>query len=178
MLYLQEDQQESIAAQSQRNLKTALLNLYVEILRFLSRANRAFSQHVIKRSVTAWLSAEGLKKQLQNLDTLEQAVYPETANHSVIKLSDGQLRLQQLFRRLEYPVSSIESQVSAIHKRLDREEREKILRWISELPYEAHHYSASKGKTVGTGTWLLQDDKYHQWQMSDISSVLWLHGSR
>ena len=176
-LLLEKNQEVPPSVHSQSNLRAALLKLYTEILTFLTSTIKILSQNVVKRSLTAWLTAERLAKQLQTLDALVLNVAVEAQNQTTVQLFDGQSKMQQLLERMSQPMFSIDSEVSEIHQGLDGKKREEILRWISNQPYERHHYSAKKGRTKGTGKWLLQHEKYQFWRDSAASGMLWLHGS-
>jgi hypothetical protein len=70
------------------------------------------------------------------------------------------------------------ARVTAIWKKLNEIERRDVLIWASEIPYQDHHMTASKGRTEDTGGWLIEHYKYKAWQTSDESMILWLHGIR
>ena len=58
------------------------------------------------------------------------------------------------------------------------EERIAILKWFSVIPYKSHHIRASEGRVAGTGQWLFQREEFTNWQQSEKSEILWLHGIR
>ena len=53
-----------------------------------------------------------------------------------------------------------------------------ILKWFSIIPYKSHHDHASEGRVAGTGQWLFQREEFTNWQQSEKSEMLWLHGIR
>ena len=59
-----------------------------------------------------------------------------------------------------------------------KEERFRILFWLSDVQYKKHHQTISKGLLEGTGSWLLRNPQFLEWRNSSVSSVLWLHGIR
>ena len=59
-----------------------------------------------------------------------------------------------------------------------KEERLKILSWLSNVQYKKHHQSLSGSLLGGTGSWLLGKSQFVEWRNSSVSSVLWLHGIR
>lgn len=170
--------QTSTTIQARDSLKTALLALYGQILKFLVVAVRTFSKSSAARLASAWFSAEGLKTWLQELETLESMVTSAVSSCSVILLSDNQKKLQKMVEDLGTPISRIETIVSLVHRRLGRQEREGILKWISNLPYEELHYFVGRNRTEGTSEWLLQHESYLEWRNAAVSTTLWLHGSR
>jgi ankyrin repeat domain-containing protein 50 len=68
--------------------------------------------------------------------------------------------------------------VAALYDKLNETERLEILAWVSDIPYKSNHYTASRGRTGGTGEWLLIHERYREWRESSASMILWLHGSR
>lgn len=57
-------------------------------------------------------------------------------------------------------------------------ERTKILQWLSEVEYQKHHWNAKEGRIDRTGEWLLRRQEFQEWQVSSVSTILWLHGIR
>ena len=55
---------------------------------------------------------------------------------------------------------------------------DKILEWISKVPYASHHKRISEKRLEGTGEWLFIKSEYHQWQNSSASKLLLLRGTR
>ena len=121
---------------------------------------------------------EKLKAWLEDITKLEERLSSEACNSGIVLLSAGQKRLQQLLESLREPISRIDYKVSIIYETLDLDQRERILKWTSIIPYEELHNAAKSGKTPGTGEWILQHDRFLQWRDSDSSNVLWLYGSR
>ena len=53
-----------------------------------------------------------------------------------------------------------------------KEERLRILLWLSNVQYTKHHQSLSKGLLEGIGSWLLRKPQFLEWRNSSVSSVL------
>ena len=164
-----------------KHLSAALISLYTVALRFLAKACRAFNKSGIRRACGATFNPgmfEGLVEQLQVLDTEAVAAvgnckeaYNRNAHRDV-----G--RLFGILKGLEEPVQRIDMGVKALLQSVDSKRRTKILQWISAIPYEDNHDTASMGYTSGTGEWLLQHDTYIRWRTSRTRNILWLHGIR
>jgi hypothetical protein len=58
------------------------------------------------------------------------------------------------------------------------EERERFLRWISEIPFEKIHENIYAKKHPGTGDWLLQTPQFQDWFNNSGSALLWCYGKR
>jgi ankyrin repeat domain-containing protein 50 len=170
------------------NFESALTELYVLVLQFLSKAIHLYDKTTAARALTAFWDPSDIidfEKRCQDLEArvdieagncersynkLERAVSSQQAKALVGLLED--------LKSLKDPIGRIDTGVAALWNRLNELERVKILRWTSELPYEDHHKTASKGRTRDTGGWLFKHDRYHAWESSDESMILWLHGIR
>ncbi|KAL9138124.1 MAG: hypothetical protein Q9175_000641 [Cornicularia normoerica] len=111
---------------------------------------------------------------------LDDVLRFKTASDSLEPFSIGQYEnstgLMELLRTTDEPILRMSSRLSGIEDHLDKSERYRILRWVSEQPYLEHHEQISKNALAGTGKWLLEDPTYAQWHNGSTSSLLWLHG--
>ncbi|KAH8586045.1 hypothetical protein B0O99DRAFT_586459 [Bisporella sp. PMI_857] len=62
-------------------------------------------------------------------------------------------------------------------ERVNDEERFKILEWISPIQYGKHHDTVKEARTSNTCEWLLQDERFRNWEDASSSVILWLQGS-
>lgn len=58
------------------------------------------------------------------------------------------------------------------------EKREKMLDWISNVPFNQHHSNIRQDRLPDSGQWLLQKKEYKIWLEDSSCSILWLHGIR
>ena len=184
ILYLdgiQYQQTESPIKPAFGHLHTALISLYVAVLRFLAKAYRAFSKSGFRRARDATFNPgmfEGLLEQSLVLDAEVAAAVgncKEACNRNAQRNIEG---LSRILKDLEGPVQRIDSGVKALLQSVDTKRRTEILQWISAVPYEDNHNTAAMGHTSGTGEWLLQHDTYVKWRTSDTHNILWLYGIR
>jgi hypothetical protein len=56
--------------------------------------------------------------------------------------------------------------------------RKEILTWLSSMKYINHHREIQKGLVENTGEWLFDHPDFLEWERSQESRVLWLHGIR
>ena len=162
-------------------LSAALISLYAVILRFLAKACRAFNKSGIRRACGATFNPgmfEDLVEQLQFLDTEAVAAVGNCKEAWNRNAHRDVGRLLRILKDLEEPTQRIDLGVKALLQSVDTNRRIKILQWISAVPYEGNHNTASMGHTSGTGEWLLQHDTYIKWRTSDTCNILWLHGIR
>lgn len=193
-LYLQNEQSEQEEwKEAAKNLTSALLTLYGSMLSFLAIAIRAYNQGTISRTLHVILNpVEGIGF-LEKWQNLENDVAHEADNcdriysrqiarqvTSQIQTSSEEQtqKLTQILADLRAPLLRTDPRLIALWEKLNSFERREILGWISGIPYEENHFFACQGRTSGTGKWLLQHKKYHEWRSSSASMILWLHGDR
>ena len=183
LLYLCDHQ----ATQSEVNLESALIKLYITILNFLVMAKDLYksSGNRIRHGI---FNPEKVKDFTDNCRTLEQQVEFEASNcertHSrTIRTEWGKDRkiLKQILVELESveePIMRTDVRVAALFNSLNERDCYEMLTWVSDIPHEDMHYTARQGRTDGTGEWLLGHEKLRVWQKSNTSTILWLHGIR
>ncbi|KAH7160965.1 ankyrin repeat-containing domain protein [Dactylonectria macrodidyma] len=59
---------------------------------------------------------------------------------------------------------------------LTEERHQKLLEWLSPLPYHQHHQFVADARVPSFGRWLLSDLRYESWYTSSSSSILSLRG--
>jgi hypothetical protein len=164
------------------NLESALVTLYATILRFLSMANQLYDKSFGTRAIHGILNPDEVVNFVDECRRLETQVDIEASNcertYNRVRLGKCGERLKQLLAGLREPIIRIDSRVADLHDRLGESERHEILTWLSDIPYESNHYTACKGRTDGTGKWLLRHERYGEWRGSSASTILWLHGIR
>ncbi|KAK3997931.1 hypothetical protein QBC44DRAFT_346703 [Cladorrhinum sp. PSN332] len=164
-------------------LCNALTQLYAAVLVYLAAAKRYFEGNISKKigrglldtmakryeALQNDISEDELEKLLRIADAeLRQRMETETAN----RYED----LQQRLERLDQPIMSMAIDVSVIRDHFDREERLKVLEWMSTIPFSDHHEMKFKDLIPGSGEWLLKSREFTGWSQSNESSVLWLVG--
>lgn len=55
-------------------------------------------------------------------------------------------------------------------------ERQCVLNWVSDLPFSHSHETNKSMRIDGTGRWLTERERFRNWNDSDSSALLWLHG--
>lgn len=58
----------------------------------------------------------------------------------------------------------------------DHQRLQVMLDWLDAPDPSAHHNILVKGRTAGTGVWLLKGPEFEAWRNSAEMSVLWMHG--
>ncbi|KAI1348196.1 hypothetical protein F5Y01DRAFT_307013 [Xylaria sp. FL0043] len=72
---------------------------------------------------------------------------------------------------------TIRDHIKIVLDQIDERERIEMLEWISPVQYGKHHKRVEEARTSGTCEWLLQHDKFREWDEADSSVILWLQGS-
>ncbi len=101
------------------------------------------------------------------------------SRESASKLEASLASFQEpLVRTVERISTLTESLAHGQNESQMKDERRRILQWLSVVQYKKHHQSISKGLLEGTGLWLSERPQFVEWRNSSVSSVLWLHGIR
>ncbi|ERF76446.1 hypothetical protein EPUS_07326 [Endocarpon pusillum Z07020] len=162
-------------------LSTALVKLYMSILRYLSKAKKYFSENTAKRMVKSTVcSAEAsvhtylsiISKKAASVDSCIRVLDAK----GMQKLHIRSRRLEELLLGLEQPIRRSAIQLSEIHDHLKRNERAKILTWLSVVPTNLHHTIEGENFMPASCSWIDRHPGYVQWRKSSESSVLWIHG--
>ena len=159
------------------NLTTALTALYLVVLRFLARAKKFYDKGSVSRTLGSGFGLKVLEF-VESCKDLETQVDTEARNLDRIQDREATMKLKSLFEDLRSPILRVDARVSALSDEYEVNKRNKILSWISDIPYKGIHNVARKGWTKGTGNWLLEHDRYLKWRASSASTILWLHGIR
>ena len=173
LLYLQNER----PGQAEENLQLALVRLYTALLEFLAKARRLYQASVM-RFLHGFLEHNDITGFVDKCQALANEVDTDASNCSRLHSQASASQLHLLLTDLQQPVMRTDASVAALYEDMNESERLKILQWLSHIPYEANHYAACQGRTVGTGQWLLKHDLFGDWRKSSASTILWLHGIR
>lgn len=177
--------QRTHAGPAATNLRSSLVKLYTIILSFLALSDRLFDKSTGMRAIHAVFQPNATADLMKQCSELGKEVDIDARNcwqedNKIISdklgLSGGQV--QRLLEELHQPIVRTDSRVAYLWDVGDRTERSRILIWISPIPFEENHDMARKGRTAGTGDWLLVRPQYLEWRSSSSSTILWLHGIR
>jgi hypothetical protein len=156
-------------------LEAALIALYTAVLKFLAKARRAFNKSGIRRAQDGFFNPDIFEDMAKEFQVLDVEVVATVGNCK--EVCDRKAH-KELLKVLGEPVHRIDSGVESLLHSVSTQRRTQILQWISAIPYEDNHNTASTGHTSGTGEWLLQHSTYLDWKTSPTSNILWLHGIR
>ncbi|KAF2194673.1 hypothetical protein K469DRAFT_686660 [Zopfia rhizophila CBS 207.26] len=159
-------------------LERAVVNLYANILGYLSKAKQYLEQGTAKRIIkSAVLVETQLDSGLDDIRTAENEVDRCMALVDRNDRVNDHAKLMHLLERINAPLRRMDDNLKNMHDYLQASRRAEIVRWLSPEPYIQHHKQATHGVLAGTGHWLLSDPIFKQWKDDSASSILWLHGT-
>ncbi|KAI1752087.1 hypothetical protein F4782DRAFT_155191 [Xylaria castorea] len=156
-------------------LKTSIVETYTKSQSFLGFAIQQQQSKV--RSVAAPFKLGDAGSHVHELskhgEQLAQAAdncekYCHLLNRSNV---EGFLKLNATFHQI------IQNQIELFLDRIDRNDLMEMLDWISSIQYGKHHNRVKNNRTSDTCEWLLRHEKFHKWEDSSSSMILWLQGS-
>ena len=84
----------------------------------------------------------------------------------------------QKLLKIDKDLGTMNSNLVSALEQLDKDQRVRILEWISPILYREHHDTIKEVRTAGTCEWLIQNERFHEWRDASSSAILWLHSSR
>ncbi|KAB5524005.1 hypothetical protein GE09DRAFT_486540 [Coniochaeta sp. 2T2.1] len=161
---------------------SALVDLYAEILSFLSYALSNMEKSTARRTYHAIFRPGVFGEYVSKLEHLEQraercmsicARFMDRLEHQGLR--EDLLRIGDA---LCAPVSRLDSRLGELLCLTESVERCRTLQWISTVHHETDDYNAQKGRLQGTADWLLARKEFVEWRNSPASAIFWLHGIR
>ncbi|KAL8876448.1 MAG: hypothetical protein Q9198_005357 [Flavoplaca austrocitrina] len=195
----------SRSSSARADLEAHLLRHYAVILTYLAAARRYYTKSTVRRlggsvfetsdSVDACLSNiaagrdevercarlidselfRGINSAVSRTQVSVNAIATDLISVSTSQDSHYQ-SLKAIMSSFEQPILRAAAQVSAIHASLAKEERRKILAWLSTVQYREHHRTSYNAVMPGSGAWLQKKPEFVDWKGSSASSILWIHG--
>ncbi|KAH8737409.1 hypothetical protein BGZ61DRAFT_15456 [Ilyonectria robusta] len=161
-------------------LQKAIVLTYRSILSFLATYIKVLDKNTFMRTLGATFDPGKVSVMLADIGRFEERCEITAGNCERTVSSMARQRLDKaqadVQEMLKEQMQQFNTSSQRFWKKLEDDERCKILQWISEIPYETDHYNAVKGRVKGTGQWLLDHEKYSQWRSADSSTTLWLSG--
>ncbi|KAL8991707.1 MAG: hypothetical protein Q9169_007725 [Polycauliona sp. 2 TL-2023] len=136
-----------------------------EVERCTRLIDSEFLQEIDSTTTKIQASIDTLAVDLQSLSTA-MSVSQDVQHQS----------LKAMLASFDQPILRTAAQVSDIHAKLLKEERRKILVWLSTVKYRQHHKTSFDTVMPGSGAWLQQKPEFIDWKTSSTSSILWIRG--
>lgn len=159
-------------------LQAALVKLYKALLELLANSSKLFSENTAKRTVYAILNPNKTSGILSTVAERETDLGRDVQACESRRSSAINNRLVKMLHGLNAPLTRVDKGVCALLEHVDENERLEILEWISAIPYGKHHNAVKESRTFHTCEWLLQHERFREWEDTSSSAVLWLQGSR
>ena len=167
------------------NLDAALLDVYKASIELLAESDTLFSQGMAKQTLRAVLRpkhAEGLTADLfkmeQKLAHEAQACESMRNAKAGSKLDSRVSDLEDLLRPLDPLLTRTDTAVSKVLKRVEAAEYDKLVEFISPVPFRDVFDIVKRTRTPGTGEWLLAHESFQEWEsIPSSSTLLWLEGN-
>jgi hypothetical protein len=163
--------------QSQTQFQESLICFYALILGFLAGAIRICQKNTLTRAFAAFWTLEGVRDFEAKCEKLANRVEIDAQNCDRDVMAQSVKELQVRLEHLR-DLHKMTDPINEIWTRLKEDEQTKILQWISQIAYLDNHESASEGRTEGTAEWIFDRAEYREWETSQQSQILWLHGIR
>lgn len=153
---------------AQNELYEAITNLYTAMLVYLSKAKYYFSGNSLKRFGRSLV--ETMRRQFDDLlahiseaqaEKWTGLVVVEFSQKAAQDASGRQLKLMAALKGLEMPIIQMQSQITQIQDRFNREDRIQVFKWLSAAEYRSHHDNASRNLLPGSGKWLFDSSPIH-----------------
>ncbi|OBS29493.1 hypothetical protein FPOA_03430 [Fusarium poae] len=163
-------------SESRGSLRNALIEAYKQALKLLVHAADHFQKGKGKRFVDALMNpkqGETLVNDLTKADeNLSRAVQASESEHR--QMDNAETR--RCLERLNGPLRYIDDKVGAMLQHIEQSTLYDALMSISDVDVAGQHEMRTFKRTKGTCEWLLEHEKFHCWEDSYDSSILWLKG--
>ena len=183
-------------SQAAQEVEQALTKLYVAILRFLCYARRFYCRDTVRRiasslaqttqeTVDGYLAkVSTAKADLEACSRIADSTTQRDTNENITALRgdfdsfrvEHTRTLQFIQSQLIQPIQRSIANAPKGEDGLSENDRRDLMRWLSDMPYKAHHRAHSKQLLVNSCEWLLNTPEYSEWTNSSVSSIFWLHG--
>ncbi|KAJ4856183.1 ankyrin repeat domain-containing protein [Trichoderma breve] len=180
-LYLDNiEPQKMVHVNVMKSLSQVIVQLYAKLLSFLAHYIRLMNKNGVVKALHALLNPDEISDMLSEIGRLETRTIRDAGlcgkNMAQLAIHQTNEKFQEAREQLHELVSRMDTDTLQLWKKLNEDERVKILQWISDIPYESDHYTAKSGRIEGTGGWLIQHETYKAWRDAKESTVLWLNG--
>lgn len=161
-----------------QNLQAALIDLYSAVLELLANSTKLFAKDTAERTIYAILHPSETADLFSKLVKLETQLDREVQACESGRSAAVDAALTDLLQKLEAPLIRVDEKVSSLLERVDAREQLDLLEWISPILYRKHHDTVKEARTPGTCQWLLQHNRFREWENTSSSVIMWLQGSR
>ncbi|QMW44579.1 hypothetical protein G4B11_007999 [Aspergillus flavus] len=131
-----------------------------------------------------------VKKRLNASDRMGNSIFPVSdteLNHLQSAVQDQDKKVSDWSQINNYiyqstkadeilaSIGNVYQNTETIKVKVNADERDKILKWLSDIQYSHTQNDHQRVRTHKTGDWLLSSDEYREWKATP-GKFLWLHG--
>ncbi|KAJ5841875.1 hypothetical protein N7534_011705 [Penicillium rubens] len=160
-----------------KNLQDALVKIYSTSLELLADSADLFSTDTARRTLKAVLNTGHVSGGLSALAEQEDELLRDVQACESRRSAQADDRMIGILDRLNAPLSRVDENVHSLLGQMSKYNRTRLLEWISPIKFGEHHYNVKEKRTPGTGEWLLQDERFRDWEKANSSGIFWLQGS-
>ncbi|KAK2803839.1 hypothetical protein FQN50_006846 [Emmonsiellopsis sp. PD_5] len=165
-----------------RNIETFenfLVNLYEETLIFLVAASEHYFAGTFRRTWDAIWDASLIRNFDEKTTNLQRELHDEAETRSRIGVQGDLSVLRSVITIVEAQLNAMQDNISTVvgdqKLKEKEEERKRVLKWLSQFPYDDHHTFAKGERVPGTGYWIFDKVEYKIWRKVK-GEILWIHG--
>ncbi|KAK5630889.1 hypothetical protein RRF57_006604 [Xylaria bambusicola] len=171
-------------------IKAIIIHTYAKIQMFLSFA---IEQQRRKLRLAAAFNVDNAKSHVDELSRCEKELQRAadtcerhcslSSRSAVQELLNLKADFSKIFRNQMYVMKCLQSAKAdllasdLLMSRFESGDQIKLLEWISPILYQQHHNRVKDDRISGTCEWLLEHDRFREWEDSNLSTILWLQGS-
>lgn len=158
-------------------LHDAIVALYGCVLELLVTSSDLSSNTAVQfcQSVFDTTKPSGM---LLELERLEQELATAAGKCEDTAHAHQEVIFKDYLQEAQNSLNGITRHMEHVFQWVNDQERRDLLDWVSDIQSGRHHDEIEERREPGTGGWLVQDERFHEWMDSPSSSTLWLQGSR
>ncbi|KAF7175044.1 hypothetical protein CNMCM7691_005512 [Aspergillus felis] len=160
-----------------KSLQDALVKIYSTSLELLADSADLFSTNTARRTLKAILNPGHVSGGLSALAEQEDELLRDVQACESRRSAQADDRMIGMLDRLNAPLTRVDENVQSLLGQISQSHRTVLLEWISPIKFGEHHYNVKEKRTPGTGEWLLQNERFRDWEKTSSSGIFWLQGS-
>ncbi|KID61782.1 uncharacterized protein G6M90_00g113390 [Metarhizium brunneum] len=162
---------------SSEGLREALVNAYQACLNLLALTADRLQQTSIVRFLHALENPRGEGDEMVGaLSKSEVLLSHEVQACEAEQRQTENAKNRELLQRLNEPLRYIDQRMAALFTQVERSKHYDTLDFISKVNIGNQHQRRKNTRLEGTCDWLLERQKFLDWETSSMSSIFWLNG--
>ncbi|PTB67230.1 ankyrin, partial [Trichoderma citrinoviride] len=159
-----------------QTLEIGLVALYAKSLDLLAYAAQHFKNDY--RKVLGWITDPGhAESNMAELIQCERDVVWAAECCEKARRTAADKGHTELLLSLRESTTHIFDDMRRVFDEMEAQEMLKALDYFSNVKFGEQHQKKAEARTPGTGQWLLQRCEFQDWDSTESSAILWLHGT-